>query len=122
MRPLRFALEGDLDTAEVDALRVALLQAIGEEPAHVTLDATKSGFIGAAFLGLIAELRQRLEANGGSLAINGANAAMARVMTLCDMGYLLVDDGQDPPATIVLPGHVISLTGDLQAGHVQNRK
>jgi anti-anti-sigma factor len=114
MKRLRFALEGDLDTAEVDALRLAMLQAIGEGPAHVTLDASKIGFSGAAYLGLLAELRQRLEEAGGGLAIKGANPATARIMMLCDMGHLLVEDEQDPPATIVLPDHVISLTGHLQ--------
>jgi anti-anti-sigma factor len=114
MNRLRFALEGDLDTPEVDALRLAMLQAIGEGPAHVTLDASKIGFSGAAFLGLLAELRQRLEEAGGGLAIKGANPATARIMMLCDMGHLLVEDEQDPPATIVLPDHVISLTGDFQ--------
>jgi anti-anti-sigma factor len=119
MNRLRFALEGDLDTAEVDALRLALLQVIGEGPAHVTLDATNTGFTGAAFLGLLSELRQRLEETGGGLAIKGANPATQRIMTLCDMGHLLVEDDQEPPATIVLPDHIISLTGDVQDGEFQ---
>jgi anti-anti-sigma factor len=110
MSRLRFAPVGDLDTAEVDALRLAMLQAMGEGPAHVTVDASNAGFTGAAFLGLLAELQQRLEATGGQLAIMGANEQTVRIMTLCDMGHLLVELDEGAPATIVLPDQVISLT------------
>jgi anti-anti-sigma factor len=113
----RFAPVGDLDTEEVDSLRVAMLQAIGSEPAHVTLDASNAGFTGAAFLGLLAELRQRIEAAGGRLAVRGANPATERIMLLCDMGHLLVEDADEAPGTIVLPQQDSSLTG-----HSQNLK
>ena len=113
----RFAPVGDLDTAEVDSLRLAMLQAIGEEPAHVTLDATNAGFTGPAFLGLLAELHQRLEAAGGGLAIRGVNPATERIMIFCDMGHLLVADADEAPDTIVLPDNDVSLTG-----HSQNLK
>jgi anti-anti-sigma factor len=112
VRALRFAPVGDLDTAEVDALRLAMLQGMGDGPLHVTLDATNAGFTGAAFLGLLAELQQRIEAVGGRLAIKGANPQTVRIMTLCDMGHLLVEDDEGPPATIVLPDQVISLAAD----------
>jgi anti-anti-sigma factor len=114
MNRLRFAPVGDLDTAEVDALRLAVLQTLGDEPAHVTLDASYAGFTGAAFLGLLAELAQRLEAAGGELVVRGTSAATERIMTLCELGHLLVDDGEGPPATITLPSHVVSLDADLQ--------
>jgi anti-anti-sigma factor len=107
----RFAPVGDLDTDEVDALRLAMLQAIGEGPAHVTVDVSEAAYTGAAFLGLLAELRQGLEAAGGELAVRGANPATQRIMILCDMGHLLAVDAEERPDTIVLPGHEGSLTG-----------
>jgi anti-anti-sigma regulatory factor len=94
-----------------------MLQAIGDQPAHVTLDATNAGFTGPAFLGLLADLRERLEAVGGGLAIRGVNPATERIMIFCDMGHLLVADADEPPDTIVLPDNDVSLTG-----HSQNLK
>jgi anti-anti-sigma factor len=106
----RFAPVGDLDTAEVDSLRLAMLQVIGEEPARVTLDATGASYTGAAFLGLLAELRHRLEAAGGSLAVRGASPATERIMIICDMGHLLAADADEPPDTITLHDHDSSLS------------
>ena len=114
MNRLTVSPVGDLDTAEVDALRMGILQAIGPDPTLVTLDASRAGFVGAAFLGLLAELGQRLHADGGRLEVSGANAATERVMRLSGMGHLLVAGTPEAPATIELTHQVISLDGDLQ--------
>ncbi len=93
MNRLTVAPVGDLDTTEVDALRLSILQALGPGPAQVHFDASRVGFTGAAFLGLLAELGQLLQADGGGLSVAGANAATERIMRLCGMGQLLVAGG-----------------------------
>jgi anti-sigma B factor antagonist len=78
----RVVARGDIDVASAGQLRQELLAVIDAGARIVVLDARAVHFLDSSGLRVIVDVSDRLEADGGQLLIEGASAAMHRVLEL----------------------------------------
>ena len=78
-----------LDPLDFDRLNDSLLTAIDANPSGTwVLDLTHTTYMGSAVLGLLVNLRQRIKASHGQLALCSLSAALLGVFHACSLQRL----------------------------------
>lgn len=86
------ALQGELDVASVPVLLAAVAPLLRLEGLSVELDARELSFLDASGIGCIVRIRYVLRARGGDLAMRSVSPLARRLLVVCGLGDLLVDE------------------------------
>jgi anti-sigma B factor antagonist len=81
----RVVASGDIDIATADQLRTELIEVVDAGARIVVFDARAVNFVDSSGLRVIVDVAGRLEAAGGQFMIEGASAAMRRVLELTNL-------------------------------------
>ncbi|HEX8915284.1 MAG TPA: STAS domain-containing protein [Humisphaera sp.] len=86
---LALAIPPHVDSADVDKLHEAVLEAISANAAGAwVIDLAAMSFMGSSVLGLMVNLRQRIRTAGGRLALCGMNPKLHQVFRTCSLERL----------------------------------
>ena len=83
------ALQGEADLATASALTTALAQVSEETTGHVVLDAARLDFVDAHCLGVIANARADLGAQGRHVVVRSPTTFLRRMLRVLDMEDLV---------------------------------
>jgi len=95
----RIVVAGDLDLASAPMLDWALSFALDRQPDRIAVDLRRLEMIDARCAHALAGASLRMGEWGGALVTFGSQPSVRRVLQLCGLGELLLDDGPSPAHT-----------------------
>jgi anti-anti-sigma factor len=96
------ALDGDLDLVTAPALADAALELIEAGAQHVVIDAGSLSFCDSSGLSAFVRIANRLEPQGGKLAIAGPQPIVRRVLEVSGLTELFLVTDEVPAAVAAL--------------------
>jgi anti-sigma B factor antagonist len=85
------AASGEIDYGNVASLRSALLELIRAKTPDLVVDLADVSFIDSTALSVLVQAKQRLESNGGRMAVSRPQPRVARVLQLAGLEDYLVE-------------------------------
>ena len=91
------SLEGDLDLATVEPLSGILREILQQRPATVAVDLARVSFLDSTGIRCLVNAATAAETNGCNLVVRRPTATVVRVLGICGVDELLLDDTDGDP-------------------------
>jgi anti-sigma B factor antagonist len=90
-------LEGDLDLATVEPLSGILREILEQRPATVAVDLARVSFLDSTGIRCLVNAARAAETDGCKLVVRRPTATVVRVLGICGVDELLLDDTHEDP-------------------------
>jgi anti-sigma B factor antagonist len=100
-------IEGELDALSVPNLRPVLEELLQRRPQKVAVDVSKLRLIDSSGVGLLISLFRRLKAQGGRMALRGAQEQPLFILRLMRLDHILMADDSSPSLSFH-PNHPVA--------------
>jgi anti-anti-sigma factor len=88
---IRLQLPETLDSAEFDSLNESLLSLVAQRSnGKSVLDLSRLAYAGSSVLGLLVNLRQRVQQAGGRLVLCGLSSGLLQIFRTCSLERLFI--------------------------------